>query len=38
LNVGSALAAIPLPLTPEQTIVVNLDQTYTKAAEDAYLS
>ena len=37
LTVGQALPSIPLPLTPEQEVVLDLDQTYARAAEDAYL-
>ena len=36
MTVGDTLPAIPLPLTPEQEVTLDLDQTYAKAAEDAY--
>ena len=36
LTVGDALPAIPLPLTSDQEVILELDQTYARAAEDAY--
>jgi Protein of unknown function (DUF4058) len=36
LTVGDALPPIPLPLTCEQKVNLDLDQTYSRAAEDAY--
>jgi Protein of unknown function (DUF4058) len=36
LIVGDALPSIPLPLTPEQAVTLDLEQTYSRAAEDAY--
>jgi hypothetical protein len=36
LTVGEALPAIPLPLTSELEVTLDLDQTYDRAAEDAY--
>lgn len=38
MTVGMSPPSIPLPLTPEQEVVLDLEQTYAKAAEDAYLS
>ena len=38
LTVGAALPTIPLPLTPEQAVTLDLDHTYTQAATDAYLT
>lgn len=37
LAVGVALPTLPLPLTVELAIPIDLEQTYAKAAEDAYL-
>jgi Protein of unknown function (DUF4058) len=34
--VGEELPSIPVPLTSEQEVTLNLDQTYAGAAEDAY--
>jgi hypothetical protein len=36
MTVGDTLPPIPLPLTSEQEVTVDLDQTYARAAEDAY--
>jgi hypothetical protein len=36
MTVGDTLPPIPLPLTSEQEVTLDLDQTYTRAAEDAY--
>jgi hypothetical protein len=36
MNVGDTLPPIPLPLTPEQDVILDLEQTYARAAEDAY--
>ena len=36
--VGTALPTLPLPLTMEQAVAVDLEQTYSRAAADAYLS
>ena len=38
LTVGAALPAVPLPVTVDLTIEVDLEPTYTNAAVDAYLS
>jgi hypothetical protein len=38
LAVGAALPTIPLPLSVEQAVAIDLDQTYGRAATDAYLS
>jgi hypothetical protein len=38
LTVGAALPTVPLPLTVEVAIPLDLEQTYAKAAEDAYLA
>lgn len=38
LTVGAVLPTIPLPLTTELAVSVDLEQTYLRAAEDAYLS
>jgi hypothetical protein len=38
LTAGTALPTIPLPLTPEQAVALDLDYTYTQAATDAYLT
>ena len=36
MTVGDSLPPIPLPLTSEQDVTLDLDQTYARAAEDAY--
>jgi hypothetical protein len=36
MTVGNSLPSIPLPLTSEQEVILDLDQTYARAAEDAY--
>ena len=36
MTVGETLPPIPLPLTPEQDVTLDLEQTYARAAEDAY--
>jgi Protein of unknown function (DUF4058) len=36
MTVGYTLPPIPLPLTAEQEVTLDLDQTYARAAEDAY--
>jgi hypothetical protein len=38
LTVGAPLPPMPLPLTVQVAITVDLEQTYRQAAEDAYLS
>jgi hypothetical protein len=38
LSVDSPLPTIPLPLTPEQAVTIDLERTYSQAAADAYLS
>ena len=38
LTVGSTLPRIPLPITPEDSLTLDLDLTYSRAAEDAYLT
>jgi hypothetical protein len=38
LSAGEPLPTLPLPLTPEQAVAVELEVTYTRAAADAYLS
>jgi hypothetical protein len=38
LTVGAALPTIPLPLTTEQAVPLDLEATYARAAEDAYLT
>lgn len=37
LRVGEPLPAMPLPLTPETSVLVDLESTYHRAASDAYL-
>jgi hypothetical protein len=36
MTVGDTLPPIPLPLTSEQEVTLDLEQTYARAAEDAY--
>jgi hypothetical protein len=36
MTVGETLPPIPLPLTSERDVMLDLDQTYARAAEDAY--
>jgi hypothetical protein len=36
MTVDHPLPSIPLPITPDQEVTVDLDQTYASAAEDAY--
>jgi Protein of unknown function (DUF4058) len=36
MTAGDPLPLIPLPLTPEHEVILDLDQTYGRAAEDAY--
>jgi hypothetical protein len=36
LTIGEPLPSIPLPLTSQQQVALDLDQTYARAAEDAY--
>jgi len=38
LAVGAAMPAVPLPLTVDLAIVIDLEQTYCRAAADAYLA
>jgi len=38
LTVGAPLPTLPLPLTPEQEVTIDLDLTYSQAAADAYLT
>ena len=38
LRVGDELPVLPLPLTPEQSVRIDLDRTYLQAATDAYLN
>ncbi len=38
LAIGAPLPGLPLPLTIDIAVPVDLEQTYTRAAEDAYLS
>jgi hypothetical protein len=38
LAVGAALPTLPLPLTVEQAVAIDLDQTYGRAASDTYLA
>jgi hypothetical protein len=38
LEAGATLPTIPLPLTVEQSVLLDLEQTYGRAASDAYLS
>jgi hypothetical protein len=38
LTAGSPLPVMPLPLTVETTVPVDLEQTYSRAAADAYLA
>ena len=38
LRVGDALPVLPLPLTSEQSVGIDLDRTYLQAATDAYLN
>jgi hypothetical protein len=38
MAVGAALRPIPLPLTTEEMVVLNLEETYQRAAADAYLA
>jgi uncharacterized protein DUF4058 len=37
LNIGQALPVLPLALTVQQAVSVDLEQTYSRAAADAYL-
>ncbi len=36
MTVGDTLPPIPLPITSGQEVIINLDQTYARAADDAY--
>ena len=36
MTVGDALPPLPLPLTSDREVILDLDQTYARAAEDAY--
>jgi hypothetical protein len=36
MTVGDALPSLPLPLTSDREVILDLDQTYARAAEDAY--
>ncbi len=38
LTVGAVLPALPLPLTPDQAVTIDLELTYSQAATDAYLT
>jgi hypothetical protein len=38
LTIAAALPTVPLPLTVEVAIPIDLEQTYSRAAADAYLS
>jgi hypothetical protein len=38
LSTGAPLPTLPLPLTPELAVAVDLEATYSRAAADAYLS
>ncbi len=38
LTVGAVLPALPLPLTPDQAVTIDLERTYSQAATDAYLT
>jgi hypothetical protein len=38
LAVGAPLPGVPLPLTPEQAVTIDLELTYSRAATDAYLT
>lgn len=38
LSVGQAMPTLPLALSPDQAVTVNLEGTYQRAAEDAYLT
>jgi hypothetical protein len=38
IDIGAALPTMPLPLTVEEAVGVDLEQTYSRAASDAYLS
>lgn len=38
LVVGSPLPPMPLPLTVHNEVIVDLEQTYMRAAADAYLA
>lgn len=38
LRVGEPLPTLPLPLSVRQSVVIDLEQTYRRAAERAYLS
>jgi hypothetical protein len=37
LTVGAALPTVPLPLTVELAVPIDLEQTYARAGADAYL-
>jgi hypothetical protein len=37
LTAGAPLPNLPLPLTPEQAVAIDLETTYSRAAADAYL-
>jgi hypothetical protein len=36
MTVGDTLPPIPLPLNSEQEVTLDLEQTYARAADDAY--
>lgn len=36
MTVGETLPPTPLSLTPDKEVTLDLDQTYCRAAEDAY--
>jgi hypothetical protein len=38
LQIGEPLPILPLPLSVHQSVVIDLEQTYRRAAEQAYLS
>ncbi len=38
LEVGAPLPALPLPLAPDRAVALDLEQTYMRAAADAYLA
>jgi hypothetical protein len=38
LSAGDVLPTLPLPLTVDSAVQVNLEETYTRAAADAYLT
>lgn len=38
LEIGAALPRMPLPLTPDEAVMIDLEATYSRAAADSYVS